>query len=100
MFIGHYTLCIGSDMLIDELAEGVAVHPLDMPQAKFAAALDGSHHNLFLLLPVGVTFALLFSANVSFVNFNDTAELRYLALSHRFADAVIQIPCGFVSTNT
>src|SRR6266496_1925940 len=70
-----------------------------MDKAKPAFALTDANHNLLLLLAVIDAFALLLSADVCLIKFNDSAQLRYIAFAHDFADAMIQIPCCLISAD-
>ena len=70
-----------------------------MAQPKATSALYCSHHRLLLLLAVVNAFAFLLSADVRLIDFDNAAEWLGIALLHRFPDAVIQVPRGFVAAD-
>ena len=86
-------------MLVDDgfQCERLGIIGMDKPQ--WALALADTDNYFLVPFTSENSLSLEFAADIRFVYFNNPAKLRYIARSHGLTDAVIQIPCGFVSAD-
>ena len=86
-----------TDILSDVLFERSRLRVCGMKEPKITAALTDADNDFFVIKSCALAFSPVLSANVGFVHLDLPGEHFLLALDHRGADAVAEIPCRLVA---
>lgn len=68
-------------------------------KAQITAALADADHDFFILGPASRWPTMSLSADVGFIDFDRASQFRFAYFDHCGADAMAQIPRGFVAAN-
>jgi len=95
--IGEQDIYILADVLSDVLFKGSALHIFRMEKSEIAAALTDSNYDFFVVMQRGFSFEPILSADERFIHFNFSAQHGLVDFDHCGADAMAEIPRGFVA---
>lgn len=102
-FVGDDHAHIFGDVLADVLRQSARFGVLGVEKPQFAVALTNADDHFFVgsLLPAPVfSRAVQPAADVGFVHFDCSVQFPALRFNHRGADAMAEIPCGFVPADS
>jgi len=91
---------IFADILADVLFERAALGVFGMKETQIAAALTNADHNFFPLVQRILALPPIFPADVGFVHLYLAVEHRLLTLDHCRTDAMAEIPCRLVASES
>jgi hypothetical protein len=98
--VRHNYVNIFADVLADELGERTGLSISGMEHSEIAIAFADTHNDFFIFVFADVTFAAIPAADVGFVQFHGAAKFRFRGGRHSSADAVAEIPSGFVTADS
>ena len=95
--IGHDHIDIFAHVFSNKRRQSCALSILGMEESEIATTLAYAQNDFFLRSAPSNASPALFSANVSFVQFDGAIQHRSIGFFHRGADSMAEIPRGFVA---
>ena len=95
--IGHDNLDIFRNVIFDILRQRSALNILSMEEPEIAAALPDANHSFFPRSASSEASTFVLSADIGFIHLYRAIQHRFLRFFHRCADAMAEIPRGFVA---
>src|SRR5258707_5495225 len=96
-FISHKDLKVSSDVLANVAGKCAALSVLRVEQAKLAAALTNTDHDFLVMRWLFASNHPALATDKRLIHCNRTTKHRGIDDLHCFADAMAQIPRGFVA---
>lgn len=93
-FIRHNHFYMAPDIGVDYLAHGRGLRILGANHSQIAIALSDTDYDLFVRTR---TPAALLTANISFVNLDNTPKLLFGGFQHGRSDAMAEVPRRFIA---
>jgi len=96
-FISDDHVHVGAHVILDVLRQCAGLRVRSVEESEITPALPDADYDFLLVLAELHAFALLFSADVGFIHFDNAVKHRLIYLPHCSADTMAEVPSSFVT---